>query len=434
MQLRNDAGSRRLRRRRAAARATVRTATSSSSTPSTSSTSTSPPTPRRPCSGSTCSATRSPGRRSHRRSSADVTRRPCASTQDMHTLKTPAEIDLMREAGQIVASALVAVRRQATVGMTLKELDELAEQVIRARGAEPLFKDYLPGWATTPFPGTICASVNDVIVHGIPDGQRLEAGDLVSIDCGARLAGWCGDAALSFIVDAADPADERLDRRHRAGSRRGASGRRSRATRWATSPTPSAPRRGQTATPCSPTTAVTASDARCTKRRRCPTPGSVEPGRPRRRLGDRPRADAHRQRRRPLHRRRRRVDGTHGRRIPGRPCRAHGGDHRHRPTHPHVAVAASHRAQRRRTRRAPPADRGRSSSEIRRRPTLPGGLPPSTIGADRLNFRVRDGNGCDPVAMATEISCQGGGRRHLEDSRASTSDSIQALGRLVPVG
>ena len=60
--------------------------------------------------------------------------------------------------------------------------------------------------------------------------------------------------------------------------------------------------------------------------------------------------------------------------------------------------------------RAPPADRGRSSSEIRRRPTLPGGLPPSTIGADRLNFRVRDGNGCDPVAMATEISCQRGGR------------------------
>ncbi len=125
-------------------------------------------------------------------------------------LKTDAEIDAMREAGHIVASALDAVRRNATVGTTLRALDALAEDVIRARGAEPLFKNYHPIWSPTPFPGTICASVNDVVVHGIPDDQPLADGDLVSIDCGARFHGWCGDAAVSFIVGAADPADTAL--------------------------------------------------------------------------------------------------------------------------------------------------------------------------------------------------------------------------------
>jgi methionyl aminopeptidase len=126
------------------------------------------------------------------------------------TNKSATELGHMREAGQIVASALDAVRRRAGVGVRLDELDRLAADVIAARGAEPLFKHYLPRWARTPFPGTICASVNDMVVHGIPDGRRLEDGDLLSIDCGARLDGWCGDAAISLIVGAADPADEEL--------------------------------------------------------------------------------------------------------------------------------------------------------------------------------------------------------------------------------
>jgi len=125
-------------------------------------------------------------------------------------LKADSEIAQMGEAGQIVASALAAVRRHACVGVSLEELDGVAETVIRARGGEPLFKNYRPRWSPTPFPGTICTSVNDVVVHGIPDGQLLADGDLVSIDCGARMDGWCGDAAISFVVGAVDPADQEL--------------------------------------------------------------------------------------------------------------------------------------------------------------------------------------------------------------------------------
>lgn len=125
-------------------------------------------------------------------------------------LKSDAEIEMMSHAGRIVALALQTVREQATVGTTLGELDELAESVIREGGAEPLFKNYHPRWSPTPFPGTICASVNDVVVHGIPNGQALVDGDLVSVDCGARYQGWCGDAAVSFIVGTVDPADQLL--------------------------------------------------------------------------------------------------------------------------------------------------------------------------------------------------------------------------------
>src|SRR3954454_21952662 len=126
------------------------------------------------------------------------------------TLKSSADIGAMREAGQIVASALDAVRREAAVGTSLRTLDTVAEDVIRARGAEPLFKNYHPRWSPTPFPGTICASVNDAVVHGIPGDEQLDDGDLVSIDCGARLLGWCGDAAISFTVGTARPDDAAL--------------------------------------------------------------------------------------------------------------------------------------------------------------------------------------------------------------------------------
>ncbi|MEU4803773.1 type I methionyl aminopeptidase [Actinosynnema sp. NPDC023587] len=125
----------------------------------------------------------------------------------MIELKSPAELDAMRVAGLVVADALAAVREHARVGMSLLDLDEVAAGVIRGAGAGSSFLDYQPTFATTPFPGYICASVNDVIVHGIPTGYRLREGDLVSIDCGAHVDGWHGDAAISFVIGRADPAD-----------------------------------------------------------------------------------------------------------------------------------------------------------------------------------------------------------------------------------
>ncbi|MFI8489270.1 type I methionyl aminopeptidase [Streptomyces rubrogriseus] len=125
----------------------------------------------------------------------------------MVELKTDTSIDAMHAAGQVVASALTAVRQAADVGVSLLELDAVAHEVLREAGAGSPFLGYLPSFAPTPFPGVICASVNDAIVHGIPDGYRLRDGDLVSIDCGALLDGWAGDSALSFVVGTPRPAD-----------------------------------------------------------------------------------------------------------------------------------------------------------------------------------------------------------------------------------
>lgn len=128
----------------------------------------------------------------------------------MVEIKTSREIDGLREAGRVVAAALAAVRERATVGVTLTELDQVAAKVIKKAGATPAFLGYHPSWAPTPFPGVICASVNDAVVHGLPDRTRLADGDLVSIDCGAFVGGWCGDAATSFIVGAPRPGDADL--------------------------------------------------------------------------------------------------------------------------------------------------------------------------------------------------------------------------------
>ncbi|MET9606566.1 type I methionyl aminopeptidase [Streptomyces sp. NPDC006512] len=128
----------------------------------------------------------------------------------MVKLKTDQSIDEMREAGRVVAHALAAVREVAAVGVSLLELDLAAREVLRAAGASSPFLGYRPQFAPVPFPAVLCASVNDAIVHGIPDGYRLRDGDLVSIDCGAKLGGWAGDAAVSFTVGRARPADLRL--------------------------------------------------------------------------------------------------------------------------------------------------------------------------------------------------------------------------------
>jgi methionyl aminopeptidase len=118
----------------------------------------------------------------------------------MVELKTPAEIERMRAAGRVVAAALAAVKKEAAVGVSLRELDEVARDVLRSAGAVSLFEGYQPGFASSPFEGVICTSINDAVLHGPPSGLRLEDGDLLNVDCGASLDGWCADSALSFVV------------------------------------------------------------------------------------------------------------------------------------------------------------------------------------------------------------------------------------------
>lgn len=125
----------------------------------------------------------------------------------MVELKTASELAVMREAGRVVGTALKACREAAAVGVSLLELDEVADSVLSSFGATSSFRNYHPHFAPTPFPAVICASVNDVIVHGIPSGYRLRDGDLVSIDFGACVDGFHGDAAVSFVVGTASPAD-----------------------------------------------------------------------------------------------------------------------------------------------------------------------------------------------------------------------------------
>ncbi|WP_433564568.1 type I methionyl aminopeptidase [Nocardia sp. CA-151230] len=119
--------------------------------------------------------------------------------------RTAGELDAMAAAGAVVGRALVAVRAAAAPGVSTWELDEVAEQVIREAGAIPSFKGY------HGFPGSICSSVNDRVVHGIPSKDEILAeGDLVSIDCGAILEGWHGDSAWTFGVGTIIEADRLL--------------------------------------------------------------------------------------------------------------------------------------------------------------------------------------------------------------------------------
>ena len=116
-------------------------------------------------------------------------------------LKTPEQIELMRGAGLVVAAALDAMREAVAPGVTTADLDTIAEKVIRGAGAIPSFKGY------QGFPASICASVNEQVVHGIPSPRRvLREGDLISLDCGAVLHGWHGDSAITVGVGETDPA------------------------------------------------------------------------------------------------------------------------------------------------------------------------------------------------------------------------------------
>jgi methionyl aminopeptidase len=112
----------------------------------------------------------------------------------MIILKTPAEIAVMAEASRVVAEALVIVRQAVCPGVSTEELDRIAEEAIRARGAVPAFKGY------RNYPKTLCASVNEQVVHGIPSKRKLKEGDIIGLDLGAIVGGFYGDSAVTVVV------------------------------------------------------------------------------------------------------------------------------------------------------------------------------------------------------------------------------------------
>ncbi len=122
----------------------------------------------------------------------------------MIKLKSASEIKLMREAGQIVAEVLELMEKTVKPGVTTAKLDSAAEKTIRKYGAEPAFLGY------NNFPASICASVNNEVVHGIPSLRRLKEGDIISIDVGAYRKGYYGDAAATFPVGAISPEAQDL--------------------------------------------------------------------------------------------------------------------------------------------------------------------------------------------------------------------------------
>jgi methionyl aminopeptidase len=125
-------------------------------------------------------------------------------------IKTAAEVDAIGAAGRVVADILAAARDVAAPGVTLKELDAAAREILAKAGATSPFLNYHPGFAPVPYPAVICTSVNDAALHGIPGDYRLQEGDLLSVDAGATLDGWVGDAAVSFSIAAPSNGDARL--------------------------------------------------------------------------------------------------------------------------------------------------------------------------------------------------------------------------------
>jgi methionyl aminopeptidase len=119
-------------------------------------------------------------------------------------LRKPSEIEKLRAANKIVAGALNLMRENAVVGASLSDLDAMAEEYIRAHGAKPSFKG-LYG-----FPSSVCCSLNEVIIHGIPTDYKLQSGDVIGFDIGTELDGWFGDAAISMGVGTITKEDEDL--------------------------------------------------------------------------------------------------------------------------------------------------------------------------------------------------------------------------------
>lgn len=124
--------------------------------------------------------------------------------------RTPAELEQMRPAGRFVGEVLTALVAKADVGVNLLELDELAHQMIRDRGADSCYIDYHPSFGASPFGKVLCTSVNDAVLHGLPHDYVLADGDLVSLDFAVAVDGWVSDSAISVVVGTPAESDQRL--------------------------------------------------------------------------------------------------------------------------------------------------------------------------------------------------------------------------------
>ena len=125
----------------------------------------------------------------------------------MIELRSPAEIEQMKPAGRFVAEVLTRLEAAADVGVNLLDLDALAHELIRDRGAESCYIDYHPSFGAMPFGKVLCTSVNDGVLHGLPHDYRLRDGDLLSLDFAASVDGWVADSALSLVVGTPDQRD-----------------------------------------------------------------------------------------------------------------------------------------------------------------------------------------------------------------------------------
>jgi methionyl aminopeptidase len=125
-------------------------------------------------------------------------------------LKSPEEIERMRRAGRVVHEVLLRVAEITRPGVKTAELNAVAEEMIRKAGGEALFRGVRTRHVKFPFPAALCTSVNEQVVHGIPSDRVLVEGDVVSVDCGVRLEGYCGDAATTIPVGRISPRVEQL--------------------------------------------------------------------------------------------------------------------------------------------------------------------------------------------------------------------------------
>jgi methionyl aminopeptidase len=126
-------------------------------------------------------------------------------------LRTPSEIEAMRQAGRVVAEVHELIRREACPGISTGELDAMAEELILSRGGTPSFKGYQPH-GRTPYPASLCTSINEQIVHGIPGERVLREGEILSVDVGVKLRGYHGDAALTVPIGRVSDEAARLIR------------------------------------------------------------------------------------------------------------------------------------------------------------------------------------------------------------------------------